>query len=538
MVLFGVILNYFTKINGHRGIFVFAIMAASVLIPFCIAGVVSQWACKFSEDPHGSRDADAEKFREGVKTEGLFRDKRGDVFGDLDQVLSDCGEALKTYEQSAASAENALKAAKQSSERYLQKAQKISYFKEMSASLSEEITGVFQDFQRLKQRFQDMKEFHEIESKVSREAKSKIGIYERAIQEMVDKIDMLANRSNSIDHIVSNIQAIAKQTKMLSLNASIEAARAGEAGRGFAVVAEEVGKLSEKTSDFAKEIEANIEAIKREIGAVKENADSIEELVTQMNVSIGDAKMLLGEKAAAIENAVADLSSQALKAIDIEKLKKDKNFALGVQSRIESIVKRAAETAEMVAGAYFQIDPKWLPYLSPDDDVCGAFYAIDKKDGRFAKQGLVKLKEFNKENAYMAWYYDAIIQKKGIWSDIYFDPYSNMETISYSLPVYMGSVLVGVAGMDMDFEDFRKTVNDSGFKDIAQGMEKGIHCMRKINENNKELLSAAQEITSEWNDVDHLLHECLIFFEEKAPNAKAFEKMLSDLRDRIHNGKY
>lgn len=113
-----------------------------------------------------------------------------------------------------------------------------------------------------------------------------------------------------------------------------------------------------------------------------------------------------------------------------------------------------------------------------------------------------------------------------------------METISYSLPVYMGSVLVGVAGMDMDFEDFRKTVNDSGFKDIAQGMEKGIHCMRKINENNKELLSAAQEITSEWNDVDHLLHECLIFFEEKAPNAKAFEKMLSDLRDRIHNGKY
>ncbi|MBN2340854.1 MAG: methyl-accepting chemotaxis protein [Deltaproteobacteria bacterium] len=55
---------------------------------------------------------------------------------------------------------------------------------------------------------------------------------------------------------ITIIEEIARQTNMLSLNASIEAARAGEHGKGFAVVASAVGKLAARSQEAAGDISA------------------------------------------------------------------------------------------------------------------------------------------------------------------------------------------------------------------------------------------------------------------------------------------
>ena len=75
----------------------------------------------------------------------------------------------------------------------------------------------------------------------------------KQMEQLEHSIQQISDTSEEIEKIIGEIDAIAQQTNMLSLNASIEAARAGEQGKGFAVVATQVGELAARSSQAAKE---------------------------------------------------------------------------------------------------------------------------------------------------------------------------------------------------------------------------------------------------------------------------------------------
>lgn len=90
---------------------------------------------------------------------------------------------------------------------------------------------------------------------------------------MVDAMARIDETSKKIGNIISEIEDIASQTNLLSLNASIEAARAGEAGRGFAVVADQIRQLAEQTTKSAVDTRDLIEGALQEIAEGNAAAD-------------------------------------------------------------------------------------------------------------------------------------------------------------------------------------------------------------------------------------------------------------------------
>jgi methyl-accepting chemotaxis protein WspA len=82
---------------------------------------------------------------------------------------------------------------------------------------------------------------------------------------ITSKLDVMHEKANNINTVVTTITKVADQTNLLSLNAAIEAEKAGEYGTGFAVVAREIRRLADQTAVATLEIE---QMVKEMQGAV------------------------------------------------------------------------------------------------------------------------------------------------------------------------------------------------------------------------------------------------------------------------------
>ena len=137
----------------------------------------------------------------------------------------------------------------------------------------------------------------------------------RQVSKSAGQIQGLVAVSRNLCALLDEVEGVADQTALLSLNAALEAARAGQAGRGFAVVAGEVRNLSERSRQAAERMRALTSEITTASGNVHQelglSAERSLEESCQAQIEINNLLQLIQEGDEATQQAVSTLGDKS-----------------------------------------------------------------------------------------------------------------------------------------------------------------------------------------------------------------------------------
>ncbi|MBI4394470.1 MAG: methyl-accepting chemotaxis protein [Euryarchaeota archaeon] len=211
------------------------------------------------------------------------------------QTLATMGETLSaTTEEISAAIQQVAKGAQDQAQRVEETVRAVKTLADEIHSISEAV-----------KRAQDASAAATTDAKAGQEAArqaiEKMATVRQSVEESMNVVRKLGDRSTQIQNIVGSITNIAQQTNLLALNAAIEAARAGEHGRGFAVVAEEVRKLADSSRKAADQIVSLTGQISADIDQVVDTMGARTKDVADSSVIVSTSLKSLGEIAEAIE---------------------------------------------------------------------------------------------------------------------------------------------------------------------------------------------------------------------------------------------
>jgi len=177
---------------------------------------------------------------------------------------------------------------------------------EQAASLEETAAALEEITSSIRSNSQNITKMSDIASELTSSAVHGQGLATKTVESMT-QID---NEVRAINDSLNQIDQIAFQTNILSLNAAVEAATAGEAGKGFAVVAQEVRNLAARSADAANEI-------KEIVNKATSKANEGKVIATEMIGGYDSLNNIITETKVIIDNVSTSSKEQELGIVQI-----------------------------------------------------------------------------------------------------------------------------------------------------------------------------------------------------------------------------
>lgn len=167
----------------------------------------------------------------------------------------------------------------------------------------------------------------------------------QATGDVQTQVSMLSAKLVQITGFAEDIQDIASQTNLLSLNASIEAARAGEHGRGFSVVAEEIRKLADSAGKTAISIQDMIKEISTYSKAAMDRVKIAEDIVSMQEESVKNTSEAFSNLNLFLEQMITEMESLAT---EVDGMNKERKTTLNSIHSISELSDKLVQFSEQM----------------------------------------------------------------------------------------------------------------------------------------------------------------------------------------------
>ena len=162
---------------------------------------------------------------------------------------------------------------------------------------------------------------------------------------------------------------------------------------------------------------------------------------------------------------IADYAEERL--FSIEKLVNDDAYRDSYTVQLANLFANIAQNVPGTLSYYVRYNPEILP---PDG---GLFYRRNHSDEDFFQEQPTDITAFAPDDReHVGWWYEPTSNQAPTWMKPYYNANIDEYLISYIIPLYDGEVLIGIAGMDIDFNEIEADVGevrcyDTGYACLA-----------------------------------------------------------------------
>ena len=149
------------------------------------------------------------------------------------------------------------------------------------------------------------------------------------------------------------------------------------------------------------------------------------------------------------EEAVNILADYAIERLfSVEKLANDDDYRDSYTVQLSNLFTNIAENVPGTVSYYVRFNPDIMPSTS------GLFYRRESLEDEFEWTEPTDIKAYAKdEDGRVIWWYRPIENGAPTWIEPYYNENIDQSLISYVVPLYENEVLVGIAGMDIDYNE-------------------------------------------------------------------------------------